>query len=908
MLGRSFLLMAAEAVTMLFSDIEGSTLLLRRLGERYSGLIGEHHRIMRRAIEGAGGRVIRLTGDSFFAVFGTAAEAVDGAERAQRALVAREWPGGETVRVRMGIHSGVSAVSEGEFVGIDVHRAARVMSVAFGGQVLLTEEAVGLAGSGLRVRDLGYHRLKDLPAPEHLFQLIGPGLIADFPRLRSLNRSNLPTPANPLVGRGKELARGFELLSRPDVPLLTLLGPGGVGKTRLSIELAGEAVSRYRDGVWIVALAPIQDEALMVAEIARVLEVPSVAGEGLRETLIARLSDGELLVVLDNFEHLLDAAGFVAELLAAGPKLDVLCTSREPLRIRGEQRLELGPLPVRDASELFLERARAARPGLSLDHEDEAAIARICGRLDGLPLAVEMAASRAAIFSPRALETRLVQRLALPEGARDLPERQRTLHATIDWSYRLLDPEDQALFRSLAPFVGGVRIDSAESLWGSHSIHGLISLAEKSLLGRREDPDHEPRFWMLETVREFALSRAGADGQAEDAAASHATHYCELTERADPELLGSNQRRWVDRLEQENSNLRAALDHLTTQDPARALGMAANLEWFWVVRGYAPEGRRRLTEVLDTAPRDAPDRGRALAAAAQLTLELGEAAEAEPLLLEAVQLARRDGDRRLLAHALSHLGWAAEALGDTARSRAHHEQAVATAREAPEESVLEIALNNYAVMNARLGDINAARPLLEESLLIARRRDEPSITAITAGNLAIMALDDGELDKAEALIRESLTRAREVDFHGMVSSALTTQTVILLEQGNLKQACINLTDAIEAARSIRHIETVPSALSVAGTIAAMRHQPIRAANLWAAADRNRERVHFTEDPNVERLRAEWEQHARAEARDTAVWNAAQAAGAELSLDEALDHARHATDTAEHDTSATAPPA
>ena len=888
-------------MAMLFSDIEGSTLMLQRLGDRYSDLIREHNRVMRLAIEAAGGRVVRITGDSFFAVFGQAAEAVSCAQRAQCDLAACEWPGGEAPRVRMGIHSGAPTISDGEYVGVDVHRAARVMSVAYGRQVLLTEDAVRLAGSAVRVRDLGYHRLKDLSAPEHLFQLLAAGLAADFPPLRSLNRSNLPTPAHRLVGRVEELALAVELLSRQDVRLLTLLGPGGVGKTRMSIELAADAVLRYRDGVWIVALAPIRNQALIVSEIARVLEVAPVAGEPLRKTLSARLAERQLLLVLDNFEHLLDAAGVVAELLAAAPKVDVLCTSREPLRIRGEQRLQVGPLPVLDASDLFLQRALAARPELSVDAEDHAAIARICERLDGLPLALEMAASRAAIFAPRALEIRLAEGLALAEGPRDLPERQRTLHATIDWSYQLLDPDEQALFRSLAPFVGGVRIDSAAALWGPPSVRGLISLAEKSLLGRREDPDGEPRFWMLETVREFALSRAAADGSAESMAAAHAEHYCELTERAAPELLGKNQRRWVDTLEQENPNLRTALDRLTAQDPSRALRMAANLEWFWVVRGYVFEGRGRLVEALGSAPPNAPHRGRALAAAGQLTLDLGEAAEAEPLLLEALELARRDGDTRLASHALSHLGWGAEALDDPDRARAYHVEAIAAARDAQEGPALELALNNYAVMIARLGDVPAARPLLEESLLLARSRGEPSVTALTAGNLAIMALDAGELETAEALARESLARAREVDFRGMVSSALALQAVIQLERGNLDPACARLAEAIEAVRSIRHIETVASVLSVAGTIAAMRDRPIQAATLWAAADRNRERVHLAEDPNVERLRAKWQPRARAEARDTNRWTAAEAAGAELPLDDALDLASDATRSNEHDT-------
>ena len=453
-------------VTLLFTDIEGSTRLLDRLGDRYGDLLRVHHRVVREAIAAAGGRAEDCAGDSFFAVFSRAAEAVECAQRAQWALTSAEWPGGAAPRVRMGIHTGTPEVQDGDYVGLDVHRAARVMAVAYGGQVLLTEEARRSCGCEIEVRDLGYHRLKDLRAPEHILQLVVPGVENRFPALHSLNRSNLPTPANALVGRRAEVTTALGLLAEGDGRLVTLLGPGGVGKTRLGLEVAAEAATGYRDGVWLEALATIPDRARMVSELARLLEVDPVPGQLLEQTMCAAVSERELLLVLDNFEHVLDAADVVADLLAAAPGIVVLATSREPLRVRGEQRMQVSPLRLEDAAELFLARARAARPELSLDEEDRAAVERICARLDGLPLALELAAARVAVFSPSRLEARLAERLAVPAGSRDLPERQQTLGATIDWSYQLLKPEERELFASLSPFIGGVRVDSAEALWG----------------------------------------------------------------------------------------------------------------------------------------------------------------------------------------------------------------------------------------------------------------------------------------------------------------------------------------------------------------------------------------------------------------------------------------------------------
>lgn len=642
-------------ISLLFTDIEGSTRMLEGLGERYGDVLREHDRTMRDAIVAVGGREVHVAGDSFFAVFDRVSDSVQCAVRVQRELAAIRWPDGGRPRVRMGIHTGEPTPVDGDFMGMDVHRAARVMAVAHGGQVLLSGDAARGVGDDVQLVDLGHHRLKDLPEPEHLFQLVADGLEYRFPRLRSLNRSNLPKPPGELIGREGEVDRALELLAREEVRVLTLLGPGGAGKTRLVIEVATEAVTRYRDGVWLVSLAAIPDRSLMVSEIARVLEVDQAEGQTLEQSLASTASDREMALVLDNLEHLVGAGRVIARLIRAAPGVDVLATSREPLRIRGEQRFELPPLAVHDAVDLFVARARAVRPELTVEGEDRDAAHRICKRLDGLPLAVELAAARAAVFSPRALERRLTERLALPKGPQDLPERQRTLRAAIDWSYQLLDPVEQQLFAAMSVFVGGVRVDSAELVWGGDAVERLISLTEKSLLRRRYDADGEPRFWMLETILEFAREHLLAADSHDDAAARHAEHFLTLAGEAEPKLIGPEQARWLDRLEDDHINLRAALDYLTESEPTQAVILAGDLTWFWTIRGYASEARRRLDEVLRRAPRDAPGRGLAVYGASDMAFQLHELTEARELLQQAIQLAQTEGNPRLTSVALSHL-------------------------------------------------------------------------------------------------------------------------------------------------------------------------------------------------------------------------------------------------------------
>jgi predicted ATPase/class 3 adenylate cyclase/DNA-binding winged helix-turn-helix (wHTH) protein len=877
-------------VTMLFTDIEGSSALLDRLGDRYPELLTEHNRVIREAITAAGGHEVVVAGDSFFVAFADAPHALECAHDAQLRLADQKWPGGASVRVRMGIHTGTPEVRDGDYVGMDVHRAARVMAAAHGGQVLITRATKDASPASVEVVDLGHHRLKDLPAPEHLFQLLAPGLPKDFPPVRSLNRSNLPSVANALVGRSSELSTALKLIARGDVRLVTMLGPGGSGKTRMAWEVAARAVDRYPDGVWFVSLAPIADPALVASEIARTLGVKETAGETLAVTLADALARRELLLLLDNFEHLIPAAGLVSELLEAAPHLDVLVTSREALRLRGEHRMEIPPLALQDAAELFMERAFAIRLDLAEDAREREAVDRICLRLDRLPLALELAAARVALFSISALEARLAQRLALPDGARDLPERQRTLRATIDWSYQLLSPGEQTLFRGLAPFAGGARLEAIESTFADlelDSIQTVAALVDKSLLRRSDDPYGQPRFWMLETIREYAAECLTKCDESGAAAARHAAYFLDFAESAEPLTHTRNQPAWLERLESDHDNLRAAFDHLVERAPSQALRLAASLGDFWEIRGHLSESRERLRRALACAPTASAAAAKASFLAGRFAFFQGEADKAEPLYAEALRLAREADDFRVEVLALTHIGMVAQALGDAKRSVELNEEALAIARGQNDDWILGVALNNLGDTFGSLGDIARGRPLLEEALEVSHRMEEPMGITQTAANLAGLALASGDLDAAEPLIAEALRRAGEIDYRSIVGAALVLDALLALHRGDLDTAALRIPQSLEAIRIAYHVVTAGMLLAAAATLAAAHNDPLRAAQLWAASDQAMGRLGIDATwCGANRLRDEWLPKARGAVNATD-WNAAWQAGRRLLPEEAL---------------------
>src|SRR2546425_6729948 len=519
-------------VTFLFTDVEGSTRLLHELGaDEYADALAEHRSILRQACGAHGGVEVDRQGDAFFVAFPTA----PGALRAAAEGLERLAPG--PIRVRMGVHTGVPHLTEEGYVGVDVHRAARIAACGHGGQVLVSASTAALLNrDGLR--DLGEHRLKDLSAPERIFQFGDD----DFPPLTSLHQTNLPIASTPFMGRKKELGEVVGLLSQDKVRLLTLSGPGGTGKTRLALQAAAELSSHYAHGVWWIPLASLREPALVLATAGRAL--------GARDGVAGHIADRSMLLLFDNFEQVVEAAAEVASLLAACPNLDLLVTSREALHITAEQEYPVPPLLPAEGVDLFVARARAVSPDFAADDT----VSEICRRLDELPLAIELAAARVKALTAAQILARLGQRLPLlTGGARDLPERQRTLRAAIEWSHELLTRDEQRLFGRLAVFRGGCTLEAAEKV-ADADLDTLQSLVAQSLLRRVDD-----RFWMLETIREYATERLEASGMADELRRRHAEHFLPLAEEAEPHLRRDSAE-WADRLEREHDNLRAALD------------------------------------------------------------------------------------------------------------------------------------------------------------------------------------------------------------------------------------------------------------------------------------------------------------------------------------------------------------
>jgi predicted ATPase/class 3 adenylate cyclase len=869
----------AGTITMLFSDIERSTALLNRLGDRYGEALSAQRAVLRAAFSDCGGQEMGTEGDSFFAVFSSAGDAVRCCVAAQRALAGYHWPDGVAVRVRMGLHSGEPVWYEDDYVGIDVHRAARIAASAHGGQVVVSEETRLLAQArlpaGVSFRDLGLHRLKDIQAPEHLYQLAAAGLPERFPRLKSLGApASLPVPSTSLVGRDDDLEQLRAAILRPGVRLVTLTGTGGVGKTRLALAAAAALEEAFPDGVFFIPLAAVRDTGAMWRTIAEHLdagrEVPAA------DAVTGYLGGRQALLVLDNLEQLAGAAAVVVRLLAAAPGLVVLATSRRALHLQGEQAWPVPALQVPGeggvtavaacgAVRLFVQQATAIRPDFTLCDGNAADVAAICNRLDGLPLAIELAASRVGLLAPRALLARLGQSLELAAGDISRPPRQQTLRDTISWSYDLLAPDLAQVFRRLGVFAGGCDLDALASVTGTdHAgppaadpLQVAAGLLDVSLVTVTEGADGEPRVGMLETIREYAFERLRHAGDLDSTRRRHARYYAAFAEQAPDQLRSLTGLAYLDRLEAEHDNLRAALswslgadaaDPATGSDrTAIGLRLVQALADFWYNHGHFTEGRRWLQR--------------------------------------ATELAADEGGAPL-ARVLHWLGRMLDAQGEPDAARPLFERSLAIWRELGEPGEQARALNSLGAAHLFRGELDTAMSLLRDSAVIARQIGNDDRLAAALGALGAAELAAANFDTATQLLQESLALSQKLGDLEREALDQLWLAAISLRAGRTREAHDLLCASFGYIISSGDIPQLAHTMEVAATIVAALGDELRAARLTGAAQAIRQRLYMPLYPIPAGLLEQFLAPARAGIGPEA-WDAELAAGRALTQQQAI---------------------
>ncbi len=760
-------------LTFLFTDIEGSTKLWEQHPEAMGLALARHDDLLRQAIVEQGGFVFKTVGDAFCAAFASALTGLTAALNGQRALAAEPW--GETgpIKVRMALHTGTAEERNGDYFGPTLNRVARLLSAGHGAQTLLSAATHQMIRDlawqdGYELVDLGQHRLKDLIQPEQIYQINAPGLPTHFEPLKTLDNrpTNLPPQTTLLVGREKEAEEVGKLLGQPEVRLVTLLGPGGTGKTRLSLQVAADLLDQYTDGAFFVPLEPINDPALLLPAIAQALGVKE-SELPIADRLRAYLKDKQLLLVLDNFEQVVAGAGLVGDLLKAAQKVKGLVSSRIPLRLYGEREYAVPPLGLPNLKQLptvaaleqfpavalFVQRAQAVKADFNLTKENAASVAEICVRLDGLPLAIELAAARTKLLPPQAMLARLSNRLKLlTGGARDLTARQQTLRGAIDWSYDLLEEAEKRLLARLGVFNGGWMLEAAEAVceigMGGKTatvdvLDGIGSLLDKSLIRQQEnnfDSGGEPRFVMLETIREYALERLTEFGETEAARASHANYYLELAEQAEKELRGPQQVAALKLLETEHDNLRTALSwaiEAGEQGQAIALRLVGTLWRFWVMNSYLSEGQRWLDSVLAKSGGPTIERAKALTGAGNLAWVLGNYERATALLNTSLTLRRELDDKPGIASVVQNLGNVALEQGDYDKATAHYQESLTLRRELGDKAEIAVALQSLGNLALEQDEYAQAITLYEESLALFRELDSKSGMIAVQQNLKV---------------------------------------------------------------------------------------------------------------------------------------------------------------------------
>ena len=765
-------------VTLMFSDIEGSTRLLDGLGaEAYAHVLARHRALMRDAFERHEGYEVDEEGDAFFVAFGRPQDAVAAAADAQRALGSEPWPEGAAVKVRMGVHTGQPHSVPPKYVGMDVHRTARIMAAGSGGQVLISGATKGLLGSTDLV-DLGRHRLKDLLEPIELYQLVIDGEAPQFPPLKSLGRTNLPVAPWPLLGRDDELA-AIRRMVTDEARLITLTGPGGTGKTRLALQAAAELSDAFPGGAFFVPLASLRDHAGILPAVA------VAVGMRADDEVVGWLTSTRALLVLDNLEQLPDAADVVA--LLVGGRTVVLATSRSPLRLSAERELPVMPLGEESATELFL--SRAAAVGRSLEADET--VATVCRRLDNLPLAIELAAAMTRLLPPAALLERLESSLGLlTGGARDLPERQRTLRATIAWSHDLLDEPGRIAFRRLSVFRGSFALDDAEAVTGA-TLADIGALVDQSLVVALPSG----RCMVLETLREYARERLDDAAETETYALRHARHYLATLDSNDALLSTARASEVLAWFRREASNLRTMFDRLSTLAPPEAARAAFLLSPYWRRAGTVTEARDRLTELLKS---DLPEASRLLVLSRLPSLDerLGNLAAGEEAAREAAALAERLGDRAVLVDALGWVALLAARRGDVAEAEAIVRREAAVAANMSGETRLH-GLSDLGDVLGMVGKIEEARLALTEAIAEARSMGHVVAECYNLFNLGILELHEGNFAAARSQLDTSLRLGRQLDDSGITAWAGLGVGYAALGLGRIAEARDAFADVLE---------------------------------------------------------------------------------------------------------------
>lgn len=858
--------LATGTVTLLFTDIEGSTRLLSELGARYEAVLQDQRRLLRDAFNARNGTEVDTAGDGFFYAFPRARDALQAAIDGQQALGRHDWP--VPVRVRMGMHTGEPLSSGTGFVGLDVHRAARIMSAAHGGQILLSQTTHDLARDlppDVSLTDLGEHSLKDLPAPEHLYQVVAPELGRDFPPLRSMESrpNNLPRQLTTFVGREPEIAEAKRMLA--SAPLLTLTGPGGVGKTRLAIEIAGELLDEFDEGIWFIDLGVLTDPDFVVPAIASAMGVMPAPGQAILATVMEHLRGRRVLLVFDNCEHLLDAtASAVDSLLRNNNLLRIVATSREGLAIPGETvrpvpslsvpNLEAAApdeLPRYEAIRLFVERAMAAVPDFRITDRNAPAVAQICRRLDGVPLAIELAAARVRALPVEQIAARLDDRFRLLTGSsRITVPRHQTLRQTIDWSHELLAEDERAVFRRVSVFIGGASLEAAEAVCAGppvdeYAVLDILSrLVDKSLVVADTEGD-EARYRQLETVRQYGRDKLLESGEARDTLVRQRDWYVNMVAQAEPEFFrGVESGAWLARLDREHDNLRAVLQW-SMDEPGEArqgLQLAAGLWRFWEIHGHLEDGRAWLERFLQLTEGEVSAlRADAYTGAGILAFMLGDQAAASVLHERSLELHREVGDSDGIAFAANNLANAAVLSGDYATARRLYQTVVDWAKERDDPRVVGFSSVNMAEAVALDGEPEKARAQYDEGIAAFRQASDRWGEAMALDSLGVMLARQANPGEADGLHQQALEISRQIGDERGVARALAHRGDVAVRTGDRDRAKGLYLESLEIRRRLGDLPGTASAMEKLASVVT-EENPRAAAVLLGAAERVRDLI------------------------------------------------------------------